>query len=63
MLLTTFRFEVTFDRVAGDGPQRLGDGGSQEVTGSNAALLLWLARGDGAGVSSQTPLPVLPSWG
>jgi len=40
----------------------IGDG-SQEVTGSNAALLLWLARGDGAGVSSQTPLPVLPSWG
>lgn len=33
MLLTTFRFEVTFDRVTGDGPQRLGDGGFQEVTG------------------------------
>jgi maleylpyruvate isomerase len=34
-----------------------------EVTGSNAALLLWLTRGDGAGVSSQAPLPKLPSWG
>jgi phage tail-like protein len=32
-LLTTFRFEVTFDRVAGDGAQRLGDGGFQEVSG------------------------------
>jgi phage tail-like protein len=33
VLLTTFRFEVSFDRVAGDGPQRLGDGGFQEVSG------------------------------
>lgn len=33
LLLTTFRFEVTFDRVAGDGAQRLGDGGFQEVSG------------------------------
>jgi maleylpyruvate isomerase len=40
----------------------IGDG-AQEVTGSNAALLLWLARGDGAGVSSEAPLPELPSWG
>jgi len=40
----------------------IGDG-SQVVTGSNAALLLWLTRGDGAGVSSQTALPGLPSWG
>lgn len=37
--------------------------GTQEVTGSNAALLLWLARGDGAGVSSETALPQLPAWG
>ncbi len=40
----------------------IGDG-AQEVTGSNAALLLWLARGDGARVSSDAPLPGLPSWG
>jgi maleylpyruvate isomerase len=40
----------------------IGDG-AQEVTGSNAALLLWLARGDDAGVSSETPPPVLPAWG
>ena len=40
----------------------IGDG-SQVVTGSNAALLLWLTRGDGAGVSSQMALPGLPSWG
>ena len=32
-LLSTFRFEVSFDRAAGDGPQRLGDGGFQEVSG------------------------------
>ncbi len=37
--------------------------GTQEVTGTNSALLLWLARGDGAGVSSQEPLPELPAWG
>jgi maleylpyruvate isomerase len=37
--------------------------GSQEVTGTNAALLLWLARGDGGGVSSENPLPALPAWG
>jgi phage tail-like protein len=32
-LLTTFRFEVSFDRAAGEGPQQLGDGGFQEVSG------------------------------
>ena len=37
--------------------------GTQEVNGTNAALLLWLARGDGARVSSKDALPVLPSWG
>jgi len=37
--------------------------GVQEVTGTNAALLLWLARGDGAGVSSKEELPALPAWG
>ena len=36
---------------------------AQEITGSNAALLLWLARGDGAGLSSQSVLPHLPAWG
>jgi phage tail-like protein len=38
VLLTTFRFEVTFDRVSGDGPQRLGDGGFQEVSGLEVEL-------------------------
>ena len=38
-------------------------GGAQLVSGSNAALLLWLTRGIGDGVSSPAPLPVLPSWG
>ena len=33
LLLTTFRFEVTFDRTSGTGPQKLGDGGFQEVSG------------------------------
>jgi len=33
VLLTTFRFEVGFDRVTGAGPQRLGNGGFQEVSG------------------------------
>jgi maleylpyruvate isomerase len=37
--------------------------GAQDVAGSNAALLLWLARGDGSGVSSEAALPGLPSWG
>jgi maleylpyruvate isomerase len=37
--------------------------GTQEVTGTNAALLLWLARGDDAGVSSDDALPELPAWG
>jgi maleylpyruvate isomerase len=40
----------------------LGDG-AQDVLGSNAALLLWLARGEAHGVSSEAPLPELPSWG
>ena len=35
----------------------------QDATGTNAALLLWLARGDGAGVTSDAPLPGLPAWG
>ena len=34
-----------------------------EITGSNAALLLWLARGEGAGISSKAALPQLPAWG
>jgi maleylpyruvate isomerase len=38
-------------------------GGTQEVTGTNAALLLWLARGDNHGVFSKEFLPVLPAWG
>jgi maleylpyruvate isomerase len=38
-------------------------GGTVAVTGSNAALLLWLARGDDTGVSSGSTLPGLPSWG
>ena len=37
--------------------------GAPEVTGSSAALLLWLARGQEGGVSSEAPLPGLPSWG
>jgi maleylpyruvate isomerase len=37
--------------------------GTQDVTGTNAGLLLWLARGDGAGVSSRDTLPELPAWG
>lgn len=37
--------------------------GAPLVTGSNAALLLWLARGQESGVISEAPLPGLPSWG
>jgi len=40
----------------------LGDG-AQHVSGTNGALLLWLARGQGDGLTSAAPLPVLPSWG
>jgi phage tail-like protein len=38
VLLTAFRFEVSFTRVTGDGPQRLGDGGFQEVTGLDVEM-------------------------
>jgi phage tail-like protein len=37
-LLTTFRFEVSFDRAAGRGPQQLGDGGFQEVSGLDVEM-------------------------
>lgn len=37
--------------------------GAKDVTGSNAALLLWLARGDEAGISSVAALPKLQVWG
>jgi maleylpyruvate isomerase len=37
--------------------------GQQVVRGTNAALLLWLTRGNDVGVSSESPLPGLPSWG
>jgi maleylpyruvate isomerase len=47
----------------GDGETWSIAGGAQEVTGSNAALLLWLARGDAAGVSGDAALPALPAWG
>jgi len=40
----------------------LGDG-AQEIGGANAALLLWLARGEGQGISSSAQLPRLPAWG
>lgn len=40
----------------------IGDG-SQVVTGRHAALLSWLTRGRVAGLSSDAPLPALPSWG
>jgi phage tail-like protein len=39
LLLTTFRFEVTLDRVSGgEGPQHLGDGGFQEVSGLDVEM-------------------------
>lgn len=37
--------------------------GTQHVTGTNAALLSWLARGNAGGVTSEQPLPQLPAWG
>jgi maleylpyruvate isomerase len=37
--------------------------GTQEVSGTNSALLLWLARGDGNRLRSQQALPELPAWG
>jgi len=52
---------VTLRSAEGD-TWTIGDG-AHVVTGSNAALLSWLTRGRGAGVSSEAPLPVLPSWG
>ena len=51
VLLTNFNFEVSFDLAAGDGPDRLGDGGFQEVSGleveMDVAELLEGGRHDG----------------
>lgn len=38
-------------------------GGGQEVTGTDAQLLTWLARGVDLGLSSDRPVPAPPSWG
>jgi phage tail-like protein len=38
VLLTTFRFAVTFRRVSGSGPATLGDGGFQEVSGLDVEM-------------------------
>ncbi len=38
-------------------------GGGQEVHGTPAALLLWLARGLPSGIRSGRAVPTLPSWG
>lgn len=38
VLLTSFRFEVSFVRVSGGGPDRLGDGGFQEVSGLDVEM-------------------------
>jgi phage tail-like protein len=38
VLLTTFRFEVTFKRISGSGPLVLGDGGFQEVSGLDVEM-------------------------
>jgi phage tail-like protein len=38
VLLTTFRFAVTFRRVGGAGPTSLGDGGFQEVSGLDVEM-------------------------
>ena len=50
--------------LRGDDAQswKLGEG-AQEVTGTNAALLSWLARGNDGGVTSEQPLPRMPAWG
>ena len=40
----------------------LGDG-TQHISGANAALLLWLSRGQVVGLTSAEPLPALPAWG
>lgn len=50
------------DAASRPGFARLGVAGGT-VCGSPAALLLWLARGDGCGVSTDGALPALPSWG
>jgi maleylpyruvate isomerase len=40
----------------------IGDGATY-VTGTRAALLLWLARGRADSVTADAPLPALPAWG
>ena len=50
--------------LRGDGGDTWSIGKSgQGVTGSNAAILLWLARGDASGISSPAVLPQMPAWG
>lgn len=38
LLLTSFRFAVTFNRATGRGPLRLGDGGFAEVSGLEVSM-------------------------
>lgn len=38
LVLTAFRFEVTFDRATGQGAQRLGDGGFSDVSGLEVSM-------------------------
>ena len=42
-------------------PLTLGDGGT-EVRGTVGGLLLWVARGDESGVTSEADLPTPPPW-
>lgn len=56
--------EVPALSLVGDDGQTWSIGeGAKDVTGTNAALLLWLARGEETGVSSGAALPQLPAWG
>jgi maleylpyruvate isomerase len=56
--------EVPALSLAGDDGETWSIGeDATDVTGSNPALLLWLARGDESGVSSKAALAPLPAWG
>jgi uncharacterized protein (TIGR03083 family) len=54
---------LSLDLVSDDGEAWTVGGGAQRVSGSHAALLMWLARGVPDGLHSEQPLPQLPPWG
>ena len=55
--------DLGLELVAEEGGSWTVGDGSQQVAGTRAALLSWLARGVDLGLSSDRPVPAPPSWG